>query len=221
MALVTPGFRIEKLPASLGGIADRVLVPADEVIERGIERKLAAFVGCNGAHQVGSVDRMSKDSAKRLIVFRHDGNSRHSSIQVRLAHFARIYDGKTRLLLESFCTTVPELRLVVQRVQNRRRVALTDAPFDTDGNDSSIRKSARRIVTCTAGNCSINRQASVKEKLFTKSDLLGSLWIVGRRSRTCGLHWHSKLFQGLGIGERTSGRYRRCLLCCFCFCSPL
>jgi hypothetical protein len=29
--------------------------------------------------------------------------------------FARIYEGKTRLLLESFCTTIPELRFVVVR----------------------------------------------------------------------------------------------------------
>jgi len=40
--------------------------------------------------------------------------------------------GSAGLLLERLCPAVPELRLVVEGVQNGRRVALADAAFDTD-----------------------------------------------------------------------------------------
>jgi hypothetical protein len=38
----------------------------------------------------------------------------------------------TSLLLERLHTPIPELRLVVKRVQNSRRVALADVAFDAD-----------------------------------------------------------------------------------------
>lgn len=107
----------------------------------------------------------------------------HGGIQAGLAHFTRIGDGKRHLLLERLHAPIPELRLVLKRVQNSRRVALADATFDADRDGSPVSESARRVVARTASNGSINRQATVEEKILAERDFLRSLRIVRRLRR--------------------------------------
>src|SRR5262249_54280347 len=55
VTLVAAAAGVEELPAALGRVIDGVPVAGDEVIEGGIERNLRAFVGRDGAQQVGPV----------------------------------------------------------------------------------------------------------------------------------------------------------------------
>src|SRR6516164_7894962 len=109
MAFIAPGLRVENVPPSLGGLADRCLVSSYKVIERRIERKLSTLVRSDRAHQVSSVNRPAKNTTKRLFIFWQSRNPSNSSLQAGLAHFARINNGKNRLFLQGFCTPVPEL----------------------------------------------------------------------------------------------------------------
>src|ERR1700758_4727529 len=102
MAFVTTSLGVKKLPASLSGVADCVLLPSDELIERGIERKLRALVGCDSAYKIDSVNRTTEYTPKFLLVFGYCCDPGHSSVQTRLAHFAWIHDGENRLVLKSF-----------------------------------------------------------------------------------------------------------------------
>jgi hypothetical protein len=48
------------------------------------------------------------------------------------AHLERIGDRQRRLLFQRIDPAVPKLRLVIERVQNSRRIALTGASGDAD-----------------------------------------------------------------------------------------
>src|SRR5271166_6556116 len=197
MAFVATSFGVEKLPASLSGFADGVLIAGYEVIERRIEGKLGALVGCDSTDQIGSVWCAAEDFAERLLVFGHGRDGSHCSVEVGLAHLTRIDDGKSRLIFESFRPAVPELRLVIERIQNRRRVALAGAAFNSDGHGSSVGESERGVMAGTAGDRPVNRQASVEEKFFAKSSFFWGLWIVRWRRCPRRLDWHADLAERL------------------------
>src|SRR2546426_5319182 len=103
----------------------------------------------------------------------------HGRLQVRLAHFIRIDDRQRRLLLEGIRPAVPELGLVVERVQNRRCIALADAAVDPDGGRTPVGESAGRIMTAAASHGPISRQATVEEQFLAERNFLGGLRIVG------------------------------------------
>jgi len=141
VTFVTTSLGVKKLPASLGGVTDCILLPSHEVIESGIKGKLRTLIGRDRAHQIGYVRRASESTAEWLLVFRCRCNSRHGSVEAGLPHFAGVNDGKSRLLFERFRTPIPELRRIVKRVKNSRRVPLTEATFDANGDGSSISES--------------------------------------------------------------------------------
>src|SRR4051812_25929083 len=99
MAFITAGFGVEKLPASLSGLADCVPVPCDEVVERGIEGKLRPLVRCDGTEKIGTVTRMAEHTLKRLSIFRQIRNPGDNCIYAGLPHFGRIHHRKSSLLL--------------------------------------------------------------------------------------------------------------------------
>ena len=124
---------VKELPAALGGSVNRVVVAGNEVIKRRIKRQLCAFVGRDGSHKVRTIRRVAKNTLERLLVFLDTRDLRHSGIEVWLTHLMCIDNRQRRLLLERVHPAVPELRLIVEGVQNGRGIALADAAFDTDG----------------------------------------------------------------------------------------
>src|SRR5215469_7979953 len=157
MARVATALAVEALPASFGGIINCVRIARHEVIERRIRGKLSALIRRYGARQVGPVWRAAENLTKRLLVFRKRSDFRHSSIDVRLAHFAWVDDRKRRLVFKGLGTSVPELTNVIQRVHNRRSVALALAGFNPDRNRPSVGESMCRVMAGTASKGAINR----------------------------------------------------------------
>src|SRR5215470_11993708 len=131
---------------------------------------------------------------ERLIVFRNSRNLGDRVFNGWLAHFARVHDWKRRLFLEGFHTPVPELCIVVKRVENGRSVALAGSAFDTDRNWSAVSESERRIVACAARHGSVDRQASIKEQLLAEGNCFWRLRVVRGYGCTCGVDRHSNLF---------------------------
>ncbi len=145
-----------------------------------IRRRLScSFVGRDGAQQIGAVGRAAEDALEGLPVFPNGCDPGHGRLQVRLAHFIRIDDRQRRLLLEGIRPAVPELGLVVERVQNRRCIALADAAVDPDGGRTPVGESAGRIMTAAASHGPISRQATVEEQFLAERNFLGGLRIVG------------------------------------------
>src|ERR1700760_3691478 len=94
----------------------------------------------------------------------------NSGIQAGLSHLNGIDYRKSRLVLERLRTPIPELRVVVKRVENCWSVALASETLDADRNGSPISEREGRIVARTAGNGTINRQTTIEEQLFAQSD---------------------------------------------------
>ncbi len=63
------------------------------------------------------------------------------------AHFHRIDDRESRLLLERLHPAIPELRLVVQGVQNGRCVTLAGAPLDADQHRPNLDAAVAQIAS--------------------------------------------------------------------------
>ena len=99
--------------------------------------------------------------------------------QARLAHLHWIDDRQRRLLLKRLDPAVPELRLVVEGIQNGRRVALADAAFDTDRNRPAVGESAGGIVTGAAGHGAVSGQAAIEEQFLAQGDLSGVWGLSG------------------------------------------
>src|SRR6266567_7281108 len=152
MAFIAAATGVKELPAALCGVIDGARVAGDEVVEGRIKRRSSDLVGCDGAQQVGTVEGAAEDAPERLLVFSDGCDLGYRSIQAGLTHFNRIDDRQRRLLLERIHSAVPELRLVVEGVQNGRRVALADAAFDTDRSGPPVGESARRIMAGTASH---------------------------------------------------------------------
>ena len=203
MAFIAATLGVEKLPAALRRIVDGVPIPRNEVIERRIERNLRPFVGHDGPHQVGAIGWVTGDLLKDLVVFLDRCDPGHRSIHAGLTHFNRIDDRQCRLLLERIYPAVPELRLVVESVQNGRGVALADAALDPDQRRLAIGESAGGIVTGTACDAPIGREATVKKQFLTEGDLLGRLRVASRDRLASQLGGEANLVERFGLGQRT------------------
>jgi hypothetical protein len=157
MAFIAAGLSVEQLPAALCRIVDGIIIARNEVVERRIERNLRTFVGGDCAHQVGAIGCPPEDLLETLPVFFDRPNPSYGGIHARLIHFHRINDRQRRLVLEGFCSSVPELGLVEEGVQNGRRVALADAAFDTDRRCLAVGESSGGTVIGTARHGAVGR----------------------------------------------------------------
>src|SRR6266849_759603 len=196
MAFIAVAPGVKELPAALGGGINGVLVAGDEVIERRIKRQLCSFVGRDGAQQVGAVGRAAEDALERLLVFSDGCDSGDRSIQAGLTHFNRIDDRQSGLLLERIHSAVPELRFVVECVQNSRGVTLADTAFDTNRGGPPVGESAGGIMTGTACHGPVSRQTTIEEQSLAEGDLLGGLRIVQQKSSA------SRLSGGANLSKR-------------------
>src|SRR5439155_12069656 len=112
---------------------------------------------------------------------------------------------------------VPELRLVVEGVQNGRGVALADMAVDPDGGGPPVGERTRGIVAGAARHGPVRRQATVEEQFLAEGDLLGRLCIVRRYrrarrgSRVAHLMRGLRLSQWPRLGDRQDLRCRRTL----------
>src|SRR6202140_4439377 len=110
-----------KSPPPLGRLVDRLLVARDEAVEGRIERGQRPFVRRDRRDQVLAVRRPAEHFLKGLLILGIGRERRDGCREVRLRHLHGIHDRERRLILESLRSTVPELRLVVERVQHGRR----------------------------------------------------------------------------------------------------
>src|SRR5438132_7669979 len=157
MTFVAARLVVEELPAALGRVVNRVLVASDEVIERRIKRQLRSFVGRDGAQQVRAVGRAAKDDTEISLVFLDRCDLRYRSIQVGMTHLNGVDNRERSLLLERVHATVPKLRLIIEGVQNGRRIALADATFDAEGGGPPVGKGEFWIMACAARDGAVNR----------------------------------------------------------------
>ena len=111
-------------------------------------------------------------------------------------------DRERRLLLERLRAAVPELRLVVEGVQDGRGVPLTAAAVDPDRDGPPVSEPPRRIMAGAASNAPVGRQAAIEEQSLTEGNLLGGLRIVGRYRRVSRVGGGADLVNGFGPSER-------------------
>src|SRR5207245_3900224 len=81
MAFVAAGAGVEELPAAPGGAVDGRRVTSDEAIERGVERRLRALVGRDGAQQIAGVGRTAEDLSEGGPVFRDGRDAVRRSVK--------------------------------------------------------------------------------------------------------------------------------------------
>ena len=79
----------------------------------------------------GPLGGRPKTAPEGLLKFLDACERGHGGIQAGLAHFNRIDDRKRGLVLQRLRSTVPELRLVVESIQNGRSIALACTAVDT------------------------------------------------------------------------------------------
>src|SRR5271166_3525214 len=122
------------------------------MIEGRIERNKRAFVGRDGAQHVLLVHAAPKCLMELHLVVPVAGDLGNSIADACGAHLDGIGDWERCLLLERIDSAVPELRLVVKRIQNGRGVALTEAAVDADRRGPAVGESACWIVARGAGD---------------------------------------------------------------------
>src|SRR5260370_13998524 len=166
MTFIAAGLSVEECPTGLGGVVNGVLVAGDEVIEWRIKGYLSAFVGRDGAQQVGTIGRTAKYAVERLLVFLDTRDLRHSRIQVWVTHLNGIDNRERRLLLERLHSAVPELRLIVKGIQNGRCIALADAAFAADGGALPVGEGKGGVMEGDARDDAGNQQSARKEKFL-------------------------------------------------------
>ncbi len=180
------------------------------MVERRVKRELCSLVGRDGAQQIGAVGGLAEDSLERLFVFFDGCDPRPRRVQAGLAHLHGIDDRQSGLFLKRLRATVPELRLVIECVQNGWGVALACASFDTDRDGPPISEGAAGIMTRTAGHCPVCRQPAIEEQLLAEGDLLGGLRIVRWNRRASHGGRNANLSKRSGSGQRTGfGNGRR------------
>jgi hypothetical protein len=103
----------------------------------------------------------------------------HGSIEAGLAHFILSDDRQCRLLLDRLHPAVPALRLVVEGIQNGRRIALTDAAVDTDRDRPPVSERARRIMAGTASHASVGGQPTAEEEVHAEGNFSGVCGLSG------------------------------------------
>src|SRR6476620_2679650 len=156
MALIAAGLRVKKFPTALGRSVNSVFVARDKVVKRRIKGQLCAFIGGDGSQKIWAIGWAAKDMLRCLLVFLDTGDLCHSSIQVRTPHLTGINNRKSRLLLKRLSPPVPELCFIVERVENRRGIALADTAFDADGSGLPIGKRELRIMAGVARDSAVS-----------------------------------------------------------------
>jgi hypothetical protein len=114
------------------------------------------------------------------------------------------------LFLEREHAPVPELCLVEQRIQNRRRIALARAPLNTNRDRSAVSEGPGRIMTGSAGNRVIGRQALIEKQTLAKTDFPRRNRIVRRYCRPHELLGHSNLPGGHWTRQPHGKHYNPC-----------
>src|SRR5262249_51527262 len=110
-----------------------------------------------------------------------DGGDRR--VEIRLAHLDGIDDGQGGLLLEGSHPTIPELELVVERIQDRRGVPLAPTALNIGGSCSPTVKGPGRIVAARTRDRSVDRQSAIEKELLPKRDILRRLRVVRGNGR--------------------------------------
>ena len=210
VAFVTERLGVEQLPAALGGGGDGVLVTRDKVIERGIKRHERSFVRGDGTQQIRAGHRAAEDVSEGLVVLLDVGDLGYGGIQAGLPHLDRIDDRQRRLLLERLRPAVPELRFVVQGVQNGRGVTLAAAPADANRGSAAVGESASGIVAGGASHGAIGGQPPLEEQFLAEGNFLRGLRVIGRCYCSSQLDREPNLLKcpGLGQGSRFGDRRR-------------
>ena len=162
---------------------------------------MCTFVGCDGSHKVGTIGRAAEYMLECLLVFFDARDLCHGGIQAWLAHLKGIDDRLRRLLLERIHPAVPELRLIVEGIQNGRCVALAEAAFDTDGQGLPVGECELRIMACAARDRAVNRQTAFEEKFLAQGNFLGALRIVRRNCLSSQLRWRTNLLKRLRLRQ--------------------
>ena len=114
------------------------------------------------------------------------GDLCHSRVQVWMPHLAGINNREPGLLFKGLGPAVPKLRLVIQGVQNRRRIALANAAFYTNRGGFSVGEGEVWIMAGAARDSAVSRQRRSKKSFWPReifSEVCGlSAGIVSRVS---------------------------------------
>ena len=102
------------------------------MIERRVERNECLLVSGNGAQHVLLIHVATERLHELVLVILIPGNSGDGIVDTGRAHLEGVRDRQRRLLLERIDPAVPKLRLIIERVQDGWRVALTDTAVDAD-----------------------------------------------------------------------------------------
>jgi len=89
---------------------------------------LRPFVSGDGSQQIVPIGRCAEHVLESAPVLWDRRDPCHGGIEARLAHLDGIDDRKCRLLLERRSPAVPELRRVVERIENGGRIAAAGRP---------------------------------------------------------------------------------------------
>src|SRR5208283_207115 len=118
-------------------------------------------------------------------------------------HLDRIGYRALDLRLERWRASVPELRHVEQRSEDRRRVALAELRADTHRGRKLISEALGGSVTVIARYLAVRRQAIVKKQRLAERNLCRRLRIVRRNHPRIESGRETRLLVGLGLGQRT------------------
>ena len=116
-----------------------------------------------------------------------------------MAHLNGIDNRQRRLLLQRVHPAVPELRFIVEGVQNGRCVALADAALDADRGGLPVGEGERRIMACAARDGTVSRQTTVDKKFLAQGNFLRGLPIVRRDYATRHRNRYANLLKRLRL----------------------
>jgi hypothetical protein len=102
------------------------------MVERRIEGNQRPFVGGNGAQHILLIHAPTECLHELRLLICVAGDPGHGIPDTDRAHLEGVRDRQRRLLFERIDPAIPELRFVLERIQNGWRVALTDAAVDAD-----------------------------------------------------------------------------------------
>ena len=196
-----------KVEAAFGLIADGVAVAAEiPLVEGRIARDDRALEARDRLLDV--IHRhVSAALAERLLEALDIGGIFTNDLEHRLVigqpHFHGIDHRVLRLILQRNRTSVPELRGVIGRVDDRRGVARAGQLMVTLGNPQrTVRESFFVVMTGRAAHRAVDREARVMEQLVAERDLFRRLRII-RRNRD---FWQA---ERLGHRPAAGGEQRR------------
>src|SRR5260370_568760 len=133
------------------------------MIERRVERNERPLIGGNSAQHVLLVHATTERLHELLLVVLIARNFGDGISDTGRAHLEGVRDGQRRLLLERIDAAVPKLRLVVERVQDGWRVALTDTAVDANRRGPPASECACWIMAHRAGGAAqLSRAAALR-----------------------------------------------------------